>query len=239
MRLQRLEIAGFKSFPDRSELTFEQGVTAIVGPNGCGKSNVVDALTWVLGEQSARSLRGDRMEDLIFGGSDARKPTAAAEVRLKLSGVAARVPTSPPSPSRSVTGGSLTASGNGHTAVDLGVMDGDAEGGGVAVAPDVIPAIIETLAEDEPLFVRDVEVMRRLYRSGESEYLIDGEMCRLRDVQDLLMDAGVGVKAYAVIEQGKIGQILSARPTDRRQLIEEAAGVTKYKSRRRSAELKL
>src|SRR5690349_19439969 len=92
MRLQRLEIAGFKSFPDRSELTFDQGVTAIVGPNGCGKSNVVDALTWVLGEQSAKSLRGDRMEDVIFGGSDARKPTATAEVRLKLSGVAARVP---------------------------------------------------------------------------------------------------------------------------------------------------
>ena len=92
MRLQRLEIAGFKSFPDRSELTFDTGVTAIVGPNGCGKSNVVDALTWVLGEQSAKSLRGDRMEDVIFGGSDARRPTAAAEVRLKLSGVAARVP---------------------------------------------------------------------------------------------------------------------------------------------------
>ena len=96
MRLQRLEIAGFKSFPDRSELTFEQGVTAIVGPNGCGKSNVVDALTWVLGEQSAKSMRGDRMEDLIFGGSDGRKPTAAAEVRLKLSGVAARVPIAGP-----------------------------------------------------------------------------------------------------------------------------------------------
>src|SRR6187401_1649515 len=92
MRLQRLEIAGFKSFPDRSELTFDTGVTAIVGPNGCGKSNVVDALTWVLGEQSAKSLRGDRMEDVIFGGSDARKPTATAEVRLKLSGVAARLP---------------------------------------------------------------------------------------------------------------------------------------------------
>ena len=92
MRLNRLEIAGFKSFPDRSELTFDQGVTAIVGPNGCGKSNVVDALTWVLGEQSAKSLRGDRMEDVIFGGSDARKPTGAAEVRLRLSGVAARIP---------------------------------------------------------------------------------------------------------------------------------------------------
>ena len=212
MRLNRIEIAGFKSFPDRSELTFDAGVTAIVGPNGCGKSNVVDALTWVLGEQSAKSLRGERMEDIIFGGSDARKPTAAAEVRLRLSDVAARVP-------------------SGH------------EGGStrpVALpgAPDLALAGV-AVEEEPPLIVKDVELMRRLYRSGESEYLIDGESCRLRDVQDLLMDAGLGVKAYAVIEQGKIGQILSARPTDRRQLIEEAAGVTKYKNRRRQAELKL
>ncbi len=222
MRLQRLEIAGFKSFPDRSELTFEQGVTAIVGPNGCGKSNVVDALTWVLGEQSARSLRGDRMEDVIFVGSDARKPTAAAEVRLKLSGVAARVPGN---------GGSGNGNHAHHGNGKGGLIEssGGTSFGGVAVAVE----------EEPPLIVRDVELMRRLYRSGESEYLINGEICRLRDVQDLLMDAGVGVKAYAVIEQGKIGQILSARPTDRRQLIEEAAGVTRYKSRRRAAELKL
>jgi chromosome segregation protein len=205
MRLNRLEIAGFKSFPDRSELAFDTGVTAIVGPNGCGKSNVVDAITWVLGEQSAKSLRGDQMQDVIFQGSDARKPTSAAEVRLRLSGVAARVP------------------GNGN------------------VGPVHEPPLqqVGVVLDDEPLIVRDVELSRRLYRSGESEYLIDGEVVRLKDVQDLLMDAGVGVKAYAVIEQGKIGQILSARPTDRRQLIEEAAGITKYKSRRRSAELKL
>jgi chromosome segregation protein len=219
MRLQRLEIAGFKSFPDRSELTFDHGVTAIVGPNGCGKSNVVDALTWVLGEQSAKSLRGDRMEDVIFGGSDARKPTGAAEVRLKLAGVAARVP------------------GNGS--VRAGVPSDVALGTPFATSEgDALTSSLAAL-DQEPLIVRDVELMRRLYRSGESEYLIDGESCRLRDVQDLLMDAGLGIKAYAVIEQGKIGQILSARPTDRRQLIEEAAGVTKYKSRRRAAELKL
>ena len=216
MRLNRLEIAGFKSFPDRSELTFDHGVTAIVGPNGCGKSNVVDALTWVLGEQSAKSLRGDRMEDVIFGGSDARKPTAAAEVRLRLSGVAARGPSDGGGQARMPVPVALDTDGGLH--------------GGAALAVE---------EEDVPLIVRDVELMRRLYRSGESEYLIDGENCRLRDVQDLLMDSGLGVKAYAVIEQGKIGQILSARPTDRRQLIEEAAGVTKYKSRRRAAELKL
>ena len=218
MRLNRLEIAGFKSFADRSELAFDTGVTAIVGPNGCGKSNVVDAITWVLGEQSAKSLRGEHMQDIIFQGSDSRKSTSAAEVRLRLSGVASRVP------------------GNGMVTANVGAVRG------LPISPAeaiVAAAAGEVLADDEPLIVRDVELSRRLYRSGESEYLIDGEVVRLKDVQDLLMDAGVGVKAYAVIEQGKIGQILSARPTDRRQLIEEAAGITKYKSRRRSAELKL
>ncbi|HEY3885476.1 MAG TPA: AAA family ATPase, partial [Vicinamibacterales bacterium] len=224
MRLNRLEISGFKSFPDRSELAFDTGVTAIVGPNGCGKSNVVDAITWVLGEQSAKSLRGDQMMDVIFQGSDARKPTAAAEVRLRLSGVASRVPGNGSArPQPALTTGVVVMAAAGHE---------HAAGAGTIVAAPFIE-------ENIPLIVRDVELSRRLYRSGESEYLIDGEVVRLKDVQDLLMDAGLGVKGYAVIEQGKIGQILSARPTDRRQLIEEAAGVTKYKSRRRAAELKL
>jgi chromosome segregation protein len=225
MRLHRLEISGFKSFPDRSELAFDQGVTAIVGPNGCGKSNVVDAITWVLGEQSAKSLRGDRMEDVIFAGSDARKPTGAAEVKLKLAGVATNLPGGVEPQHLAAV---VQKAGNGHG------MAPEHETA-VALAP---PPELPELESREP-FVRDVEIGRRLYRSGESEYLIDGQVCRLRDVHDLLMDAGVGVKAYAVIEQGKIGQILSARPTDRRQLIEEAAGVTKYKTRRRMAELKL
>ena len=202
MRLQQLEIAGFKSFSDRSHLSFDRGVTAIVGPNGCGKSNVADAITWVLGEQSAKSLRGDRMEDVIFNGSDARKPTGAAEVRLRLSDVLSTQP---------------------------GVPVGDG-------MPFVVPVDMD---DDKPSIARTVEVTRRLYRSGESEYLIDGAVCRLRDVHELLMDTGLGAKAYAIIEQGKIGMILSSRPADRRQLIEEAAGITKYKARRRAAELKL
>src|SRR5258706_13770348 len=145
MRLERLEINGFKSFSDRSELAFDKGVTAIVGPNGCGKSNVADAITWVMGEQSAKSLRGERMEDVIFNGSDARKPTAAAEVRLKLADVAQ------------------------------------------AAMPAMTNA--DQFLDESPLVTRDVEIGRRLYRSGEREYLIDGEVCRLRDIHDLLMDS--------------------------------------------------
>ncbi|HET7694668.1 MAG TPA: chromosome segregation protein SMC [Vicinamibacterales bacterium] len=227
--MNRLEIAGFKSFPDRSELAFDTGVTAIVGPNGCGKSNVVDAITWVLGEQSAKSLRGDHMQDVIFQGSDARKPTSAAEVRLRLSGVASRVPGN----------GSVTTLR--EKPMFAGVAGAPVGEAMAVTAIEAAPAADASgeAVDEGPLIVRDVELSRRLYRSGESEYLIDGEVVRLKDVQDLLMDAGLGVKAYAVIEQGKIGQILSARPTDRRQLIEEAAGITKYKSRRRAAELKL
>ncbi|HEX5110948.1 MAG TPA: chromosome segregation protein SMC, partial [Vicinamibacterales bacterium] len=201
---------------------------------------------WVLGEQSAKSLRGDKMEDVIFNGSDARRPGAAAEVRLRLTGLTSaartdggpvgaalpefREPTATGAGAEAVTAdapvnGNGSSNGNGH-----------ANGSGQTHAVGQVSVELAALVEE---FTRDVEVTRRLYRSGESEYLIDGEVCRLRDVHELLMDTGLGAKAYSIIEQGKIGMILSSRPTDRRQLIEEAAGITKYKSRRRAAELKL
>lgn len=189
MKLERVDITGFKSFGEKAELTFHEGVTAVVGPNGCGKSNIADAIGWVLGEQSAKSLRGQKMEDLIFNGSESRSPLSLAEVNLRVSNVV--IPNQP----RSET--------NGH----------DAKG--------------------------EVLVTRRLNRTGVSEYLLDGVVSRLRDVQDLFMGTGVGSKAYAIIEQGKIGLVLSGKPTDRRAIIEEAAGITKYKARRRQAELKL
>ena len=275
MRLERLEINGFKSFSDRSELAFDKGVTAIVGPNGCGKSNVADAITWVMGEQSAKSLRGERMEDVIFSGSDARKPTASAEVRLRFTGVLKTVtgptfedPHGHGHANGNGTGHHAQSNGNGQSVgpAKAGPYSGE-EGAGrakagpyrhvvAAVGPygatdrkdetvagvpaaSIDSALSEGAEELIQSVAKQVEVTRRLYRSGESEYLIDGQVCRLRDVHELLMDTGLGAKAYAIIEQGKIGLILSSRPTDRRQLIEEAAGVTKYKARRRAAELKL
>src|SRR5687768_16033577 len=199
MRLAKLHISGFKSFPDRSELGFDTGVTAIVGPNGCGKSNVVDAITWVLGEQSAKSLRGERMEDVIFAGSDARKATAAAEVKLKLGSVTVR-------PGMDVD---AVIAGNGAARADAAAA---ANGDGTVVEGGALDGAVSLdLEQEPPPIARQVELARRLYRSGESEYLIDGHVCRLRDIQDLLMDVGMGVKGYAVIEQGKIGQILSSK----------------------------
>jgi chromosome segregation protein len=181
MRLDSVEIVGFKSFCDRQELSFKGGVTGIVGPNGCGKSNISDAINWVLGEQSVKSLRGTSMEDVIFAGSSSRQPLGMAEVNLRVSGL------------------------NG-------------------TSPDGAPECLVT---------------RRLYRNGDSEYLMNGRPCRLRDIHELFMDTGLGSKAYSIIEQGKIGLILSSKPADRRALIEEAAGITKYKARRRQTQLKL
>src|SRR5450432_3106766 len=181
MHLQSLELFGFKSFPDKTIFHFHEGVTAIVGPNGCGKSNVLDAVRWVLGEQSAKALRGGEMADVIFDGTDSRKPVGFAEVSLTFT----------------------------DCATDLDVD------------------------------WHDVRVTRRLYRDGLSEYLLNKTVCRLKDIQSLFADTGVGRSAYSIMEQGKIDLILSSRPEDRRAVFEEAAGITKYKTQKREALRKL
>ncbi|MCX6635062.1 MAG: AAA family ATPase, partial [Acidobacteria bacterium] len=201
LKLKRVEIQGFKSFCDRTEMRFHgSGIAAVVGPNGCGKSNLSDAISWVLGEQSAKSLRGARMEDVIFAGTRDRKPLGMASVTMSLvdpnhHGEAA-VPTN----------GNGSNGSNGH--------------------PKETPP-------------QEITITRRLFRSGDSEYLIDGRQARLRDIQDIFMGTGLGPESYAIIEQGRIGQILSSKPQDRRSVIEEAAGITRFKARRRLAEAKL
>jgi chromosome segregation protein len=197
LKLKRVELQGFKSFCDRTELRFNgEGIAAIVGPNGCGKSNISDAISWVLGEQSAKSLRGSRMEDVIFAGTRDRKPLGMAYVTMTL--------------------------------VDPDVHDPHA---GLA-RPVPVP-------DGQPPKRGEITITRRLFRSGESEYLIDGRSARLRDIQDIFMGTGLGPESYAIIEQGRIGQILSSKPQDRRNVIEEAAGITKFKTRKRLAEAKL
>ncbi|MFN0106837.1 MAG: chromosome segregation protein SMC [Bryobacteraceae bacterium] len=209
LKLKRVEIQGFKSFADRQELRFNGvGVVAVVGPNGCGKSNLSDAISWVLGEQSAKSLRGARMEDVIFAGTRDRKPLGMASVTLSLIDPTYEVELPSPEP---------------HT---------PSEGESAAVTT----AKAEHAQRERR---HEITVTRRLFRSGESEYLIDGKAARLRDIQDIFMGTGLGPESYAIIEQGRIGQILSSRPQDRRAVIEEAAGITRFKTKRRLAEAKL
>ena len=208
LKLKRVEIQGFKSFFDRTEMKFPgSGIAAVVGPNGCGKSNLSDAISWVLGEQSAKTLRGTRMEDVIFAGTRDRKPLSMAAVTMTLV---------------DPTGdhGHQLAQHVGQALSPANPRNGHANGN----------------AEHTP---SEVTITRRLFRSGESEYLIDGKTARLRDIQDLFIGTGLGPESYAIIEQGRIGQILSNRPQDRRAIIEEAAGVSKFKTRKRLAEAKL
>jgi len=216
LKLQKIELLGFKSFAERTEIPFHGGgIAAIVGPNGCGKSNISDAISWVLGEQSPRSLRSGRMQDVIFSGTRGRKATGMAEVRLILLDpeAAAAIP------------GSAASSGNGHARLENSHPE---------------PAHAEPHhTEHHGKATGEVVVARRLFQSGESEYLLNGRACRLRDIQEIFLGTGLGPDSYAIIEQGRIGQILTARPYERRALIEEAAGVTKFKAKRKLAWAKL
>lgn len=184
MRIKKIELIGFKSFKDRTVIHFDAGITGVVGPNGCGKSNIVDALVWVMGEMSAKDLRGSAMTDVIFAGAEGYAPSGMAEVSLTL----------------------------------------ENDGG---------PFPVKYLKHSE------IMVTRRLHRSGDSEYFVNKEPARLRDIQEIFMDTGAGAKGFSIIQQGMIGKIITAKPEDRRMLIEEAAGVTKFKMRKRESQRKL
>ncbi|MBI4166106.1 MAG: chromosome segregation protein SMC [Acidobacteria bacterium] len=223
-KLKRVELLGFKSFADRTRLDFTDGIAAVVGPNGCGKSNLSDAISWVLGEQSAKSLRGERMMDVIFNGTSARPATGMAEVSLTLIDpeYTQALPELPEVESTSEPNLEFPDAGS----------NGNGNGNGNGTGQAAVESRIKHRAGE-------IIVTRRLFRSGESEYLTNGETCRLRDIQDLFMGTGLGPESYAIIEQGRIGQILSSKPSDRRSILEEAAGVSKFKTRKRLAEAKL
>jgi chromosome segregation protein len=261
LKLRKVELLGFKSFVEKTPITFSgSGITCIVGPNGCGKSNVVDAISWVLGEQSHKQLRAERMSDCIFNGTAKRPPLGLAEVTLtlldpELSEVVAKVLDAP----EEIPADSGIALVESSTPVSVTTDDGFVEivGKETESGPDAIvlaDADVEAagqkdrgkpwkkrIAEKPAIALKPGEVVvgRRLYRSGQSEYLINGRVARLRDVQELFMGMGLGPDSYAIIEQGRIGQILNSKPMDRRAIIEEAAGVTMYKTKRRLAEAKL
>lgn len=281
-RLEKLEISGFKSFADRISLIFGEGITGVVGPNGCGKSNIAEAISWVLGEQSAKNLRGGKMEDVIFNGTRDRKPTGMAEVLLTLvaiEDIAAREYASdkddeqeyedalsnaehaadaarslvqeltPPAPES----GTESPNATNDSAADV-VSDRSSPGLEIQGEAEIEDGtVLDKSRTGERKRTRHhrrrrtiaisagerVTVGRRLYRTGDSDYLMNGRPCLLRDIQDLFAGTGLGGAHYAIIEQGRIGQILSSKPLDRRGLIEEAAGITKFKSRKRATELKL
>ena len=181
MFFKRIEMTGFKSFATKTVVDFRPGVTIVVGPNGCGKSNIFDAIRWVLGEQSAKSLRGTKMGDVIFQGSATYKPMGCAQITL----------------------------------------------------------VIDNAGRRLPLDYSEISLTRRLYRSGESEYLINKMPCRLRDIHEMFLDTGVGTDTYSVMEQGRVADIIKSRPEDRREIFEEAAGISKYRVRKQEALRKL
>jgi chromosome segregation protein len=261
LKLRKVEIVGFKSFCERTVVTFSgSGTTCIVGPNGCGKSNVVDAISWVLGEQSHKSLRAERMADCIFNGTTKRPPLGLAEVTITMEdpelAEAARFVMESAAADSATDSASLASENNetsslAETATETLSLDPaqppetqDPASDGLAPAPVEPSGKFKRNKKqaDKPVLATkpgEVVVSRRLYRSGQSEYLINGRVGRLRDIQEMFMGVGLGPDSYAIIEQGRIGLILSTKPMERRAIIEEAAGVTKFKTKKRLAEAKL
>lgn len=280
-KLQRLEITGFKSFADHTELVFTgDGITAVVGPNGCGKSNVADAIAWVLGEQRIKHLRGAEMKDVIFQGSRNRQPSGMAEVVLHMvrdesiehepdiedidstleeidehvveieplastETVEAATKSALPVAAAAAENAPPTTQAN-ETTEGASAVEGTEQSAALTPAVEATPKMHYGKRHWRPSRLalefapgEAVSVTRRLYRSGESEYLLNNRLCRLRDIQDLFSGTGLSGAHYAIIEQGRIGQILSAKPMDRRTLIEEAAGITKFRVRQRAAEARL
>ena len=269
LQLKKVQILGFKSFCDRTEVHLQgHGIAAIVGPNGCGKSNISDAITWVLGEQSAKSLRGLKMEDVIFAGTRERRPTGMAEVSLtlvdpavyqatdgadnavlaapdlagdwdeqKIRAEAAQeteeaVAEAQPGQTFEAEGGAPVAAAAEGTAENAEAQQPDANG-------NVVLKVRRRKFGRTPARMGEITITRRLFRSGESEYLLNGKICRLRDIQDIFLGTGLGGESYAIIGQERIGQLLSSKPLDRRAIIEEAAGITRFKAKKRLAELRL
>src|SRR5271165_2438929 len=278
LKLKKIQILGFKSFCDRTEVSLPgQGMAVVVGPNGCGKSNILEGVSWVLGEQSAKTLRGGKMEDVLFAGTRDRKQLGMAEVSITLIDPDA------------YAGGPLLAEPEVVIENDLDwdeeklraeraaeaeeiiadsqpgqVIEGETIGGQISegrgsedgASVESAPAALEKgAAHSDPgnavvLKIRrrkfqktpqqgEIVVTRRLFRTGDSEYLLNGKLCRLRDIQDIFMGTGLGPESYAIIGQERIGQLLSSKPHDRRAIIEEAAGITRFKTKKRLAELRL
>ncbi len=276
LKLKKIEILGFKSFCDRTEVPLTgEGIAAVVGPNGCGKSNIADAITWVLGEQSAKSLRGLKMEDVIFAGTRDRKPTGMAEVSLTLVDPDVYDSASPlhdgpelvstERQPEEISSDWDEARVRERNAAETEQLIAEAQPGtvldanGVSVTQPAVdlssghePRATEMPPADEvilkirrrkfqrvPVRAGEITVTRRLFRTGDSEYLLNGKICRLRDIQDIFMGTGLGGESYAIIGQERIGQLLSSKPLDRRGIIEEAAGITRFKTKKRLTELRL
>jgi chromosome segregation protein len=268
LKLKKIQILGFKSFADRTEVSVQgQGIAIVVGPNGCGKSNILDAVSWVLGEQSAKSLRGGKMEDVIFAGTRERKPLGMAEVSLTLVDpdaweggpllVEPEVVIDEAGPEwdeaalraeRAAEVEEIIADAQPGVVLEGGPLE---EGGETSAPSEPVAESAEAAAPpDVVLKIRrrkfsrtpqkgEIVITRRLFRTGDSEYLLNGKLCRLRDIQDIFMGTGLGPESYAIIGQERIGQLLSSRPHDRRAIIEEAAGITRFKTKKRLAELRL